>query len=146
MSDIEELFSVFDDPKDKLAQLMDIAKESEGIPFNQRTEETRVYGCASQAWVIGRKIGNNYVFRCDSDALIVKGLLSLLCKIFSGHQAIEIHSLDHSKILNLVWTSYLPRHDPAIPIRDPCQSKLESNWRNLREQCLQSLNLHPIRQ
>ena len=105
MDDIEDLFSVFDDPKDKLAQLMDIAKESEGIPINQRTEETRVYGCASQAWVIGRKIGNNYVFRCDSDALIVKGLLSLLCKIFSGHEAIEIHSLDHSKILNLVGLS-----------------------------------------
>jgi len=105
MADIEDLFSVFDDPKDKLAQLMDIAKESEGIPINQRTEETRVYGCASQAWVIGRKIGNNYVFRCDSDALIVKGLLSLLCKIFSGHEAIEIHSLDHSKILSLVGLS-----------------------------------------
>ena len=90
MSDIEDLFSIFDDPKDRLAQLMDIAKES---------------GCASQAWVIGRKIGNNYVFRCDSDALIVKGLLSLLCKIFSGHEAIEIHSLDHSKILNLVGLS-----------------------------------------
>ena len=105
MADIEDLFSVFDDPKDKLAQLMDIAKESEGIPINQRTEETRVYGCASKAWVIGRKIGNSYVFRCDSDALIVKGLLSLLCKIFSGHEAIEIHSLDHSKILNLVGLS-----------------------------------------
>jgi cysteine desulfuration protein SufE len=105
MSDIEDLFSIFDDPKDRLAQLMDIAKESEGIPVSERTEETRVYGCASQAWVIGRKIGNNYVFRCDSDALIVKGLLSLLCKIFSGHEAIEIRSLDHSKILNLVGLS-----------------------------------------
>ena len=105
MSDIEDLFSIFDDPKDRLAQLMDLAKESEGIPVSERTEETRVYGCASQAWVIGRKIGNNYVFRCDSDALIVKGLLSLLCKIFSGHEAIEIHSLDHSKILNLVGLS-----------------------------------------
>ena len=105
MSDIEDLFSIFDDPKDRLAQLMDLAKESEGIPVSERTEETRVYGCASQAWVIGRKIGNNYVFRCDSDALIVKGLLSLLCKIFSGHEAIEIHSLDHSKILNQVGLS-----------------------------------------
>ena len=105
MSDIEDLFSIFDDPKDRLAQLMDLAKESEGIPVSERTEETRVYGCASQAWVIGRKIGNSYVFRCDSDALIVIGLLSLLCKIFSGHEAIEIHSLDHSKILNLVGLS-----------------------------------------
>ena len=105
MSDIEELFSIFDDPKDRLAQLMDLAKESEGIPVSERTEETRVYGCASQAWVIGEKIGHNYVFKCDSDALIVKGLLSLLCKIFSGHEAIEIHSIDHSKILELIGLS-----------------------------------------
>ena len=105
LSDLNDLFIIFDDPKDRLAQLMDLAKESEGIPVSERTEETRVYGCASQAWVIGRKIGNNYVFRCDSDALIVKGLLSLLCKIFSGHKAMEIRSLDHSKILNLVGLS-----------------------------------------
>jgi cysteine desulfuration protein SufE len=48
---------------------------------------------------------NNYVFRCDSDALIVKGLLSLLCKIFSGHGSKEIQSIDHSKILDLIGLS-----------------------------------------
>ena len=105
MSEIENLFSIFDDPKDKLAQLMDIAKEFDGIPTKEKTEEAKVTGCASQAWVIGKKIKDTYVFNCDSDALIVKGLLSLLCKIFSGHEAIEIHSLDHSKILNLVGLS-----------------------------------------
>ena len=102
MSEIEDVFSIFDDPKDKLAQLMDIAKEFDGIPINEKTEEARVRGCASQAWVIGKKVGNSYIFKCDSDALIVKGLLSLLCKIFSGHNAKEIHSVDHSKILEMV--------------------------------------------
>ena len=105
LSVIEELFSIFDDPKDKFSQLMDIAKESEGIPISERTEEARVYGCASQAWVVGEKSMNNYVFRCDSDALIVKGLLSLLCKIFSGHGSKEIQSIDHSKILGLIGLS-----------------------------------------
>ncbi|MCS5624199.1 MAG: SufE family protein [Candidatus Marinimicrobia bacterium] len=105
LSVIEDLFSIFDDPKDKFSQLMDIAKESEGIPISERTEEARVYGCASQAWVVGEKSMNNYVFRCDSDALIVKGLLSLLCKIFSGHGSKEIQSIDHSKILDLIGLS-----------------------------------------
>ena len=105
MSEIEDLFSIFDDPKDKFAQLMDIANESEGIPVSERTEKAKVYGCASQAWVIGEKSMNNFIFRCDSDALIVKGLLALLCKIFSGHEPKEIQSLDHSKILDLVGLS-----------------------------------------
>jgi len=102
MSEIEDLFSIFDDPKDKLSQLMDIAKEFDGIPKNEKTEEAKVSGCASQAWVIGKKEKDIYVFNCDSDALIVKGLLSLLCKIFSGHNAKEIHSINHSKILEMV--------------------------------------------
>ncbi len=102
MSEIEDIFSIFDDPKDKLAQLMDIAKEYDGIPTNKKTENARVHGCASQAWVIGKKVKGIYVFNCDSDALIVKGLLSLLCKIFSGHNAKDIHSVDHSKILEMV--------------------------------------------
>ena len=102
MSDIEDLFSIFDDPKDKFAQLMDIAKEFDGIPTNEKTAEAKVPGCASQAWVIGKKVKDIYVFNCDSDALIVKGLLSLLCKIFSGHNAKEINSVDHSKILEMV--------------------------------------------
>ena len=105
IKDIEELFSIFDDPKEKFAQLMDIAKQYEGIPAKEKTEETKVSGCASQAWVIGEKTGDGYIFKCDSDALIVKGLLSLLCKVFSGHNSKEIRSIDHSKILESVGLS-----------------------------------------
>ena len=105
MSDIEELISVFDDPKDKFAQLMDIAKESEGISPTERIKEAKVSGCASQAWIIGKKSRGTFIFKCDSDALIVKGLLALLCKIFSGHTSKEIQSIDHTKILDLVGLS-----------------------------------------
>ena len=99
MADIEELFSIFDDPKDKLNQLMDIGKESEGIPKDKKIERTRIRGCASQAWIIGKKVENTYMFSSDSDALIVKGLLALLCKIFSGNEAKDIHLIDHNTIL-----------------------------------------------
>ena len=84
LNEIEDLFDIFDDPKDKLSQLMDIAKEYDGIPADQRTDQSKIPGCTSQAWVIAEKRNDNYFFICDSDALIVKGLLSLLCKIFSG--------------------------------------------------------------
>ena len=55
IDEIEDLFSIFDDPKEKFAQLMDIAKEYEGIPEKDKTEKTKISGCASQAWVIGEK-------------------------------------------------------------------------------------------
>ena len=107
LNEIEDLFSVFDDPKDKLSQLMDIAKESDGIPESDRSDKSRVSGCTSQAWVICEKKGDNYFFKCDSDALIVKGLLSLLCKIYSGHKSKDIQSINHAEILNKVGLSGL---------------------------------------
>ena len=53
------------------------------------------------------KRDDNYFFICDSDALIVKGLLSLLCKIFSGQKSEEILSISHSDILNSIGLSGL---------------------------------------
>ena len=40
LNEIEDLFDIFDDPKDKLSQLMDIAKEYDGIPVSQRTDQS----------------------------------------------------------------------------------------------------------
>ena len=107
LTEIEDLFSIFDDPKDKFSQLMDIAKESNGIPESDRNDKSKVPGCTSQAWVICEKEDDNYFFKCDSDALIVKGLLSLLCKIYSGHNSNDIQSVNHADILNTVGLSGL---------------------------------------
>ena len=107
LTEMEDLFSIFDDPKDKFSQLMDIAKESSGIPENDRNDKSKVSGCTSQAWVVSKKQGEKYFFKCDSDALIVKGLLSLLCKIYSGHKSKDIQSVNHADILNKVGLSGL---------------------------------------
>ena len=85
LQDLNDLFSVFDNPKDKFIQLMDMAKESEGLPDSEKTEHNMIYGCTSQAWVVGDCDDNStFIFRTESDAMIVKGLLVLLEKIFSG--------------------------------------------------------------
>ena len=107
LNEIKDLFDIFDDPKDKLSQLMDIAKDYDGIPEDQRTEYSKISGCTSRAWVTCVKRDDSYFFSCDSDALIVKGLLSLLCKIFSGKQSEEILSVSHIDILNSVGLSGL---------------------------------------
>ena len=49
LNEIEDLFDIFDDPKDKLSQLMDIAKDYDGIPEDQRTDQSKIPGCTSQA-------------------------------------------------------------------------------------------------
>ena len=107
LTEIEDLFSIFDDPKDKFSQLMDIAKESSGIPESDRDDKSKVSGCTSQAWVVCEKQDDKYFFKCDSDALIVKGLLSLLCKIYSGHKSKDIQAVSHADILNKVGLSGL---------------------------------------
>ena len=103
LQELNELFSIFENPKEKFIQLMDMAKESEGLSESEKTEKNKVYGCTSQAWVLADKQENNaFHFRADSDAMIVKGLLTLLVKIFSGQTAAEIRSVDGSLILNSI--------------------------------------------
>ncbi|MED5316509.1 MAG: SufE family protein [Candidatus Neomarinimicrobiota bacterium] len=103
LQELNELFSIFENPKEKFIQLMDMAKESEGLSESERTEENKVYGCTSQAWVLmDKQEDRTFYFRADSDAMIVKGLLTLLVKIFNGQTASEIRSVDGSVILNSI--------------------------------------------
>ena len=103
LQELNELFSIFENPKEKFIQLMDMAKESEGLSESERTEENKVYGCTSQAWVLmDKQEDSTFYFRTDSDAMIVKGLLTLLVKIFNGQTASEIRSVDGSVILNSI--------------------------------------------
>jgi cysteine desulfuration protein SufE len=103
LQDLNDLFSIFDNPKDKFIQLMDMAKESEGLPDSEKTDYNKIYGCTSQAWAVGDRGDNStFIFRTESDAMIVKGLLVLLEKIFSGKSVDEILSVSSADILNSV--------------------------------------------
>jgi len=100
LNELNELFSIFDNPKDKFVQLMDMAKESQGLPQSEMVENNKIYGCTSQAWVVGSKNENNtYIFKTDSDAMIVKGLLVLLETIFNNQTSEDILSIDSQDIL-----------------------------------------------
>ena len=103
LQDLNDLFSVFDDPKDKFIQLMDMAKESGQLVDAEKIDTNKIYGCTSQAWVVAspNKDGT-YTFRADSDALIVKGLLTLLEKIFNNQPVTEILSITSNEVLTSV--------------------------------------------
>ena len=100
LTNLRELFMLFEDPKDKFVQLMDMAKESEHLKENEKIEKNKINGCTSRAWVVTKQNSDDtYTFRTDSDSLIVKGLLTILEQIFSGQTADNILSINSSDIL-----------------------------------------------
>lgn len=100
LTSLRELFMLFEDPKDKFVQLMDMAKESEHLKENEKIEKNKINGCTSRAWVVTKQNSDDtYTFRTDSDSLIVKGLLTILEQIFSGQTADNILSINSSDIL-----------------------------------------------
>ena len=81
LTSLREVFMLFEDPKDKFVQLMDMAKESEQLKENEKVKQNKINGCTSRAWVVTEQNGDDtYTFRTDSDSLIVKGLLTILEK------------------------------------------------------------------
>ena len=99
---IKEEFSIFSDPRDKYVYLVDLAKDMKGLNEVERIEENRIHGCTSQAWVIKKLSGQSYTFTTDSDAMIVKGLLSLIERSFNGHTKEEILNINGSLFLESI--------------------------------------------
>ena len=100
LNSLRELFILFEDPKDKFVQLMDMAKESEQLKENEKVEQNKINGCTSRAWVVTEQNSDDtFTFRADSDSLIVKGLLTILEKVYSGQTADNILSINSSDIL-----------------------------------------------
>ena len=103
LTSLRDLFMLFEDPKDKFVQLMDMAKESEQLKENEKVEQNKINGCTSRAWVVTEQNSDDtYTFRTDSDSLIVKGLLTILEKVFSGQTADSILSMNSSDILHSI--------------------------------------------
>ena len=100
---IKDEFSIFSDPRDKYVYLVDLAKNVQwNFKRESKLSKNRIHGCTSQAWIIRELKGANYYFKTDSDAMIVKGLLSLIERSFNGHSSDEIREIDGSKFLEAV--------------------------------------------
>ena len=100
LAEFKELFSFFDDPMDKFAQIIDVGKSSKGLDEIDRNENTKITGCTSQAWVkCTQNNDNTFLVRTDSDAFIVRGLLNILEKLLDGRTAEEVLSVEAKDIL-----------------------------------------------
>lgn len=94
IQEIRDDFALFDDWEDKYAYLIDLGKKLPPFPEAMHIEENKVHGCTAQVWLTHRTEHGAHYFRGDSDAMIVKGLVALLLKIYSGHNRDEISQID----------------------------------------------------
>jgi len=94
---IIEEFSIFDDWMDKYAYLIELGKELPVIDEQYKTNQYLITGCQSRAWLFAEVDENGKVFfTADSDAVITKGIISLLIKVLSGNTPKEILDTDLS--------------------------------------------------
>ena len=123
--EIIEEFSGLDDWMDKYQLLIDLGNEQEPLPEQYKTEQNLIDGCQSRVWLqadlVKMRDGENEKmsdddvcvinFRAESDALIVKGIVSLLIRVLSGHTPQEI--LD----ANLYFIDEIGLREHLSPIR-----------------------------
>ena len=91
---IIEEFSELDDWMDKYQLLIDLGSEQEPLPEEYKTDSNLIEGCQSRVWLQADEVDGRLVFQAESDALIVKGIVSLLIQVLSGHTAEEIVDAD----------------------------------------------------
>ena len=78
-------FSDFDDWMDRYQLLIDLGNEQETLDEKYKTEQNLIEGCQSRVWLQADEEDGKIIFKAESDALIVKGIISLLMKVLSGH-------------------------------------------------------------
>ena len=93
--EIIEEFSMFDDWLDRYDYLIGLSESLPLIDPTHKTEQYIIEGCQSRVWV-DASLGEDgkVYYSADSDAIIVKGIVSLLCRVFSGRTPQEIIDLD----------------------------------------------------
>lgn len=91
-----EDFAVYDDWMDKYEYIIELGKSLEPYPEGKKTEDRLIKGCQSRVWLDARKEDGKIWFSADSDAIITKGIISLLIGIYSGASAEEILASDFS--------------------------------------------------
>lgn len=91
---IIEEFAVFDDWMDKYALLIDLGNSLAPLDEKYKTESNLIEGCQSRVWLQADYVNGQILFQGESDAVIVKGIVSLLINILTNHTPQEILDAD----------------------------------------------------
>ena len=84
VDDYKKMLALFPNAQEKYQYLIEQAKNSEHFPEELRIDEFKVNGCQSQVWLVPEEKDDKLFFKSDSDALIAKGLVTLIASIYSN--------------------------------------------------------------
>ncbi len=87
-------FEIFDDWMDRYSLLIDLGKDLAPLPETEKTPQNLIEGCQSRVWLSARYENGRILFQAESDALLVKGIVALLIRIFSGQSPDDIINAD----------------------------------------------------
>ena len=93
-NEVVDTFSMYDEWLDKYEYLIDLGKNLEAYPEECKTEDKLIKGCQSKVWLDYKVQDGRIYFKADSDAIITKGIISLLISVYSGRTPEEIASSD----------------------------------------------------
>ena len=93
-NNVIEEFADFDDWMDKYALLIDLGNSLPPLEEKYKTESNLIEGCQSRVWLQADYVDGKILFKGESDAVIVKGIVSLLISILSDHTPQEILDAD----------------------------------------------------
>ena len=105
--EIVEEFSLFDSWDDKYEYIIDLGKKLQPLEPEHKKDENRVRGCQSTVWLVANFKDGNVFYKAESDAVIVKGLISMLIRVLSGHKPDEIINAKLNFINEIGMTSHL---------------------------------------
>ena len=92
--EIIEEFAMLDNWIDRYELLCDYGRSLKGFPEQQRTKQNLIEGCQSQVWFTAALKDGRVIYQADSDAILVKGIVSLLLRVLSNQPAKDIANAD----------------------------------------------------
>ncbi|MBO9620856.1 MAG: SufE family protein [Niabella sp.] len=106
-AEIVDEFSLFDSWDDKYEYIIDLGKKLQPLDEAYKKDEYKVKGCQSTVWLAADYKDGKVTYKAESDAIIVKGLISMLIRVLSDHTPDEILATDMDFINKIGMTSHL---------------------------------------
>ncbi len=92
--EIIDEFSMFDDWMQRYEYIIDLGKKLPLIKEEFKTDDNIIKGCQSQVWLKGEENQENIIFTADSDAILTKGIIAILIRVFSNQKSSDILNAD----------------------------------------------------
>jgi len=106
LNDLVAEFDLLDEWEERYRYVIDLGRELQPLPTSDRSEVNKVRGCASQVWLATEpQPDGRLVFRGDSDAHIVRGLIAILLRLYSGRRPAQILEFDARAALSALGLS-----------------------------------------